>query len=61
MHMFKIFKYFKKAQIKNLKMYKMKQRQEKEVNILMKHKTQHNFKKVQILKMPQQQKQTHRH
>ena len=42
-------------------MYKMKQMQEKEVNILMKHKTQHNFKKVQILKMPQQQKQTHRH
>ena len=42
-------------------MYKMKQRQEKEVNILMKHKTQHKFKKVQILKILQQQKQTHRH
>ena len=42
-------------------MYKMKKKQEKEENILMKHKTQHNFKKVQILKMPQQQQQTQRH
>lgn len=41
-------------------MYKMKHRPQKEVNILMKHKTQLNFKKVQILKIPQQQKQTHR-
>ena len=38
----------------------MKQRPQKGVNLLMKHKTQHKFKKVQILKIPQQQKQTHR-
>ena len=41
-------------------MYKMNQRLQKVVNMLMKHKTQHKFKKVQMLKMLQQQKQIHR-
>ena len=40
MVMLNMFKQFNKAQIKNLKMLQMKQRPQKGVNILMKHKTQ---------------------
>ena len=37
----------------------MNQKPQKEVNILMKHKIQHKYKKERILKTLQQQKQTH--
>ena len=40
-------------------MLQMNQRLQKAVNILMKHKIQHKYKKVRILKIPQQQKQIH--